>query len=69
MCSVVLNPYAGGFRAGLVVEIGDSGASIVLIYEICKIFHKIKVIDIRGPLLTRYIRRFSLMLDFLQILP
>lgn len=49
--------YSGGFRTGLIVEIGDSSTRIVPIYEGYKIDHAIKVLDIGGRYLTRYMEK------------
>ncbi|MFX0070109.1 MAG: actin, cytoplasmic 2, partial [Candidatus Hermodarchaeota archaeon] len=46
--------YSGGFRTGLIVEIGDSSTRIVPIYEGYKLDHGIKVLNIGGRALTRY---------------
>ncbi|MHA1758363.1 MAG: actin family protein [Promethearchaeota archaeon] len=53
----MLTLYSGGFRTGLVIEIGDSGTRIVPIYEGYKISHAIKILDIGGRILTRYMEK------------
>jgi len=50
----MLTLYSGGFRTGLVVEIGDSSTRIVPIYEGYKLEHSIKILDIGGRSLTRF---------------
>ncbi len=46
--------YSGGFRTGLVIEIGDSCTRIVPIYQGFKFTHAIQIIDIGGKTLTKY---------------
>jgi actin len=46
--------YSGGFQTGLIVEIGDSSTRIVPIYEGYKIEHAIKILEIGGNVLTRF---------------
>ena len=46
--------YSGGFQTGLIVEIGDSSTRIVPIYNGYKIDHAIKILEIGGRALTRY---------------
>ena len=46
--------YSGGFQTGLIVEIGDSSTRIVPIYEGYKIDHAIKILEIGGKALSRY---------------
>jgi actin beta/gamma 1 len=53
----MLTLYSGGFQTGLVVEIGDSITRIVPIYEGYKINHAIKILDIGGRTLTRYMEK------------
>ncbi|MHA1293156.1 MAG: hypothetical protein ACTSQJ_10850 [Promethearchaeota archaeon] len=50
----VLTLYSGGFQTGLVIEIGDSSTRIVPIYKGYKLEHAIKIIEIGGRTLTRY---------------
>jgi actin beta/gamma 1 len=49
--------YSGGFQTGLIVEIGDSNTRIVPIYEGYKIEHAVKVLDIGGKVLTKYMEQ------------
>jgi actin-related protein len=53
----MLTLYAGGFQTGLVIEIGDSITRIVPIYEGYKINHAIRILDIGGRTLTRYMEK------------
>jgi len=53
----MLTLYAGGFQTGLVVEIGDSITRIVPIYEGYKLDHAIRILDIGGRRLTRYMEK------------
>ena len=53
----MLTLYAGGFQTGLVIEIGDSITRIVPIYEGYKINHAIRILDIGGRSLTRYMEK------------
>ncbi|MFW9952759.1 MAG: actin, cytoplasmic 2 [Candidatus Thorarchaeota archaeon] len=53
----MLTLYSGGFQTGLVIEIGDSITRIVPIYEGYKIDHAIKILDIGGRTLTRYMEK------------
>ncbi|MBD3256003.1 MAG: hypothetical protein GF383_12985 [Candidatus Lokiarchaeota archaeon] len=52
----LLTLYSGGFQSGLVVSIGDSSTRIVPIYQGYKINHAIKVLDIGGKKLTKYMK-------------
>ncbi|NHJ24850.1 MAG: actin, cytoplasmic 2 [Candidatus Lokiarchaeota archaeon] len=53
----MLTLYSGGFQTGLVIEIGDSITRIVPIYEGYKLSHAIKILDIGGRTLTRYMEK------------
>ena len=53
----MLTLYSGGFQTGLVIEIGDSITRIVPIYEGYKIDHAIRILDIGGRTLTRYMEK------------
>jgi len=53
----MLTLYAGGFQTGLVIEIGDSITRIVPIYEGYKLEHAIRILDIGGRTLTRYMEK------------
>ncbi|MHA1412591.1 MAG: actin, cytoplasmic 2 [Promethearchaeota archaeon] len=53
----MLTLYSGGFQTGLVVEIGDSITRIVPIYESYKLDHAIRILDIGGRTLTRYMEK------------
>jgi actin beta/gamma 1 len=50
----MLTLYSGGFQTGLIIEIGDSNTRIVPIYEGYKINHAVRILDIGGRVLTRY---------------
>ncbi len=50
----MLTLYSGGFQTGLVVEIGDSSTRIIPIYEGYKLNHAIRIVEIGGRVLTRY---------------
>ncbi|MBN1215204.1 MAG: actin family protein [Candidatus Lokiarchaeota archaeon] len=50
----MLTLYSGGFQTGLVVEIGDSSTRIIPIYEGYKLSHAIKIVNIGGRTLTKY---------------
>ncbi|MFX1392788.1 MAG: actin family protein [Promethearchaeota archaeon] len=56
--------YSGGFQTGLVVEIGDSSTRIVPIFEGYKINHAIKILDIGGRALTRYLETLMTSMGF-----
>jgi len=53
----MLTLYSGGFQTGLVIEIGDSITRIVPIYEGYKLDHAIRILDIGGRRLTRYMEK------------
>jgi actin len=53
----MLTLYSGGFQTGLVIEIGDSITRIVPIYEGYKLAHAIRILDIGGKTLTRYMEK------------
>jgi len=53
----MLTLYSGGFQTGLVVEIGDSLIRIVPIYEGYKIDHAIRILELGGKALTRYMEK------------
>lgn len=53
----MLTLYSGGFQTGLVVEIGDSLTRIVPIYEGYKIDHAIRVLELGGKALTKYMEK------------
>ncbi|MFW9772655.1 MAG: actin, cytoplasmic 2 [Candidatus Heimdallarchaeota archaeon] len=53
----MLTLYSGGFQTGLVVEIGDSLTRIVPIYEGYKIDHAIRILELGGKVLTRYMEK------------
>ncbi|MFX1256846.1 MAG: actin, cytoplasmic 2, partial [Promethearchaeota archaeon] len=53
MCTL----YSGGFKTGLVIEIGDSSTRIVPIYEGYKLNHAIKILEIGGKILTRHMEK------------
>ena len=50
----MLTLYSGGFQTGLVIEIGDSSSRIIPIYEGYKLNHAIRIVEIGGRALTRY---------------
>ena len=53
----MLTLYAGGFQTGLVVEIGDSITRIVPIYEGYKLDHAVRILEIGGRTLTKYMEK------------
>ena len=53
----MLTLYAGGFRTGLVIEIGDSLTRIVPIYQGYKIDHAIRNLEIGGRTLTKFMEK------------
>jgi len=53
----MLTLYSGGFQTGLIVEIGDSNTRIVPIYEGYKLEHAVRILDIGGRVLTRYMEQ------------
>jgi len=53
----MLTLYSGGFQTGLIVEIGDSNTRIVPIYEGYKLDHAVRILDIGGRVLTRYMEQ------------
>jgi len=53
----MLTLYAGGFRTGLVIEIGDSLTRIVPIYEGYKLDHAIRILEIGGRTLTKFMEK------------
>lgn len=53
----MLTLYSGGFRTGLVIEIGDSCTRIVPIYEGYKLEHAIKILDTGGRELTKFMEK------------
>jgi actin beta/gamma 1 len=53
----MLTLYSGGFQTGLIVEIGDSNTRIVPIYEGYKLEHTVRILDIGGRVLTRYMEQ------------
>ncbi|MFX0058101.1 MAG: actin, cytoplasmic 2 [Candidatus Hodarchaeota archaeon] len=53
----MLTLYSGGFQTGLVIEIGDSITRIVPIYEGYKLDHAIRILDIGGRELTKYMEK------------
>ncbi|MFW9937133.1 MAG: actin, cytoplasmic 2 [Candidatus Thorarchaeota archaeon] len=53
----MLTLYSGGFQTGLVIEIGDSLTRIVPIYEGYKLDHAIRILDIGGRELTKYMEK------------
>ena len=52
-----LTLYSGGFQTGLIVEMGDSSTRIVPIYEGFKIEHAIKILELGGKVLTKYMEK------------
>ena len=60
----MLTLYSGGFQTGLVIEIGDSSTRIVPIYESYKIDHAIKILDVGGRSLSRYMENTLVSLGF-----
>ena len=61
----LLTLYSGGFKTGLVVEIGDSSTRIVPIYEGYKLAHAIKILDIGGRMLTGYMENILVKMGFI----
>jgi actin-related protein len=55
----MLTLYSGGFQTGLVVDIGDSSTRIVPIYEGYILNHALKILDIGGKVLTRYMEKVA----------
>ncbi|MFX0037417.1 MAG: hypothetical protein ACFE9I_17480 [Candidatus Hermodarchaeota archaeon] len=53
----MLTLYSGGFQTGLIVEIGDSNTRIVPIYEGYKLEYAVRILDIGGRVLTRYMEQ------------
>lgn len=53
----MLTLYSGGFQTGLIIEIGDSNTRIVPIYESYKLEHAVRILDIGGRVLTRYMEQ------------
>ena len=53
----MLTLYSGGFQTGLIVEIGDSNTRIVPIFEGYKLNHAVRILDIGGRVLTRYMEK------------
>ncbi len=53
----MLTLYSGGFQTGLIIEIGDSNTRIVPIFEGYKLEHAVKILDIGGRVLTRYMEQ------------
>ncbi len=53
----MLTLYSGGFQTGLIIEIGDSNTRIVPIYEGYKLEHAVRILDIGGRVLTRYMEQ------------
>jgi actin-related protein len=53
----MLTLYAGGFQTGLIVEIGDSLTRIVPIYQGYKLDHAIRILEIGGRTLTKYMEK------------
>ncbi|MHA1149035.1 MAG: hypothetical protein ACTSR8_12425 [Promethearchaeota archaeon] len=53
----MLTLYSGGFRTGLVVEIGDSCTRIVPIYESYKLDHAVKILNTGGRELTKFMEK------------
>ncbi len=53
----MLTLYSGGFKTGLVIEIGDSATRIVPIFKGYKIDHALKIIDIGGRDLSQYMEK------------
>ncbi len=58
--------YSGGFKTGLVVEIGDSNTRIVPFFNGYKMDHAVKIIDIGGRDLTREMERTLGTMGFLS---
>ncbi len=56
--------YSGGFKSGLVVEIGDSSTRIVPVYEGYKIDYAINVLETGGQTLTRYMEKLLSSIGF-----
>ncbi|MFW9829297.1 MAG: actin, cytoplasmic 2 [Candidatus Thorarchaeota archaeon] len=53
----MLTLYSGGFQTGIIIEIGDSNTRIVPIYEGYKLEHAVRILDIGGKVLTRYMEQ------------
>ena len=53
----MLTLYAGGFQTGLVIEIGDSLTRLVPIYQGYKLDHAIRILEIGGRTLTRFMEK------------
>ncbi|MFW9824921.1 MAG: actin family protein [Candidatus Thorarchaeota archaeon] len=53
----MLTLYSGGFQTGLIIEIGDSNTRIVPIYEGYKLSHAVRILDVGGRALTRYMEQ------------
>jgi actin-related protein len=56
--------YSGGFQTGLIIEIGDSSTRIVPIYEGYKLNHAIKILEIGGRALTKFMETLVSSLGF-----
>ena len=53
----LLTLYSEGVQTGLSIEIGDSNTRIVPIYQGYKLEHAIRILDIGGRVLTRYMEK------------
>lgn len=53
----MLTLYSGGFRTGLVIEIGDSSTRVVPIYEGFKLEHAVRILNNGGRALTRFMEK------------
>jgi actin len=56
--------YSGGFQTGLIIEVGDSSTRIVPIYRGYKLGHAIKILEIGGRVLTRFMEKLLTSLGF-----
>jgi actin-related protein len=56
--------YSGGFRTGLIIEIGDSSTRIVPIFEGYKLEHGIKILEIGGRILNRFMEKLLTSVGF-----
>ena len=50
----MLTLYSGGFKTGLVIEIGDSSIRIIPIYRGILINQSIRILELGGSVLSRY---------------
>ena len=59
-----LTLYSGGFKTGVVIEIGDSSTRIVPIFEGFKIEHAIQILEMGGKVLSKYMEKILVSIGF-----